>query len=43
MNMEDMKADPRFEMKGNIQDLKKNPDGSSMLNNLENLVTLMLM
>ncbi|HJU59730.1 MAG TPA: metallophosphoesterase, partial [Nitrososphaeraceae archaeon] len=28
MNMDDMKADPRFEMKGNIQDIKKNPDGS---------------
>jgi predicted phosphodiesterase len=28
MNMDNMKADPRFEMKGSIQDLKKNPDGS---------------
>src|SRR5215218_1767715 len=29
MNMDNMKADPRFEMKGGgIQDVKKNPDGS---------------
>jgi hypothetical protein len=28
MNMDNIKADPRFEIKGNIQDLKKNPDGS---------------
>ncbi len=28
MNMDDTKADPRFEMKGNIQNIKKNPEGS---------------
>ena len=28
MNMDNIKTDPRFEMKGNIQDIKKNIDGS---------------
>ncbi len=28
MNMQDMKADPRFEMRGDVDDVIKNPDGS---------------